>query len=128
MTPSRARSSSKEPPLRFFTSARTYDAPSFLPPSRFQPLDYRGLPLLAPRPRRLDPDFPFRFSPQDRAFPAFYEPKDDSAGLGHSTTFWFENPHPKPVMMAHALRELRCLHGREGRGDPAGRDPADSRR
>jgi hypothetical protein len=91
--------------LRFFTSARQYDPPSFLPPSRYQPLDYRGLPLLAPSAKALDPDFPFRFSPQDRSFPAFYEPKDD-LGLGHSTTFWFENPHPKPVMMV--LRHVSC--------------------
>jgi hypothetical protein len=99
------KENSKEPPLRFFTSARKYDPPSFLPPSRYQPLDFRGLPLLAPSALPSDPDFPFRFSPQDRAFPAFYEPKDD-LGLGHSTTFWFENPHSKPVVML--LRHVSC--------------------
>jgi hypothetical protein len=97
---------SKDPPLRFFTSARKWDPPSFLPPSRYQPLDFRGLPLLAPSAAPQDPDFPFRFSPQDRAFPGFYEVKDDSAGLKHSTTFWFENPHQKAVTML--LRYVSC--------------------
>ena len=58
---------------------------------------------------RSDPDFPFRFSPQDRVFPGFYEPKDDAAGLKHSTTFWFENPHSEARHDGLAVRELRRL-------------------
>jgi len=96
----------KDPPLRFFTSARKYDPPSFLPPSQYQKLDFRGLPLLAPSAAPADPDFPFRFSPQDRAFPAFYEPRDDTGGLKHSTTFWFENPNAKSVTMV--VRYVSC--------------------
>jgi hypothetical protein len=109
----KGKSNSNEPPLRFFTSARRYDPPSFMAPSQYQRLDFRGLPLLAPSAAPPDPEFPFRFSPQDRAFPGFYEPRDDTGGVKHSTTFWFENPHQKSVTMT--LRYLSCISCSSGK-------------
>jgi hypothetical protein len=100
------KSSAGDPPLRFFASARAWDPPSFLPPSPTQKWDYRGLPLLAPSARPIDPDFPFRFSPQDRAFQGFYEPVASADGMKHTTSFWFENPHARPVVMA--VRYVSC--------------------
>jgi len=101
------------PPLRFFTSTRAWDPPSLLPPSKSQPLDYRGLPLLAPSALPSDVDFPFRYSMADRAFPAFYEVKDDSAGLKHGASFWFENPHQQSVMLR--LKAVSCSSCSGGR-------------
>lgn len=107
------KGSGEDPPLRFFTSTRAWDPPSLLPPSKTQPLDYRGLPLLAPSATPHDPDFPFRFSVADRAFPAFYEVKDDAAGLKHAASFWFENPHQKPVSLQ--LKAVSCSSCSGGR-------------
>jgi hypothetical protein len=91
-------------PLHFFTSTRRWDPPAFPPPTPYQPFDYRGLPLLAPT--ALDPDMPFRYSVADRAFPAFFEVSDDTAGAKHPATFWFENPHQKPV--SFQLKHISC--------------------
>jgi len=100
-----------DPPLRFFTSARSWNPPSFLPPvfrayTKTFDLDYRGLPLLAPSALPSQADDPFKFSPQDRAFPAFYEPRSDSSGLPHTASFWFENTHQQPVSMK--LKYVSC--------------------
>lgn len=93
-----------ESPLHFFTSTRRWDPPLFAKPTPYQPFDYRGLPLLAPT--ALDPDMPFRYSVQDRAFPAFFEVYDAEAGPKHPASFWFENPHRKPVSMQ--LKYVSC--------------------
>ena len=100
------KGSGKEPPLRFFSSARAWDPPTFPLPSKEQPLDYRGLPLLAPSGTPSDPDFPFNFSVQNRAFPGFYEIQSDAAGPKHGAAFWFENPNPKSISMQ--LKSVSC--------------------
>jgi hypothetical protein len=100
----------KEPALRFASSARHWDPPNLDAVSDFgEPyfrLPYRGRPLLAPSAMPTDPDLPFRFSAQDRAFPGFYEVQAGGVGPKHSASFWFENPHEKSVIMQ--LREVSC--------------------
>lgn len=92
-----------EPPLRFASSTRQWDAPDFFSPegSRF-----RGFPLMAPSAMPSDPYRPFRFIVQDRVFPAFYEVQSDAAGPKNSASFWFENPRPQSVTMR--LQSVSC--------------------
>jgi hypothetical protein len=77
------------PPLRFFTSARSWDPPSVEP-------EYRHLPLIAPSRDPNKAGSAFEFSVQDRVFPGFYEPGADTP---RRAAFWFENRNPKPVVM-----------------------------
>jgi hypothetical protein len=91
------KSSSGEPPLRFFTSARRWDPPLLAG-------EYRNHPLLAPSAVvPADSDQPFPFSLQDRVFQGFYEPSQEY--LRH-TQYWFENRNPAPVTMQ--LKGLSC--------------------
>ena len=102
-----------EPPLRFFSAKRTWSPPSFQPPAREQPLDFRGMPLLAPAAFSADPNFPFEYSLQDRAYQGFFEVKDDAAGLKHAASFWFENLHQHPVSLR--LKSVSCTSCSGGR-------------
>lgn len=83
-----------EPPLRFFTSTRTWDPPLLTP-------EYRHLPLLAPSadPSKEDP---LAFSLQDRIFQGFYEPSPEV----RRAAFWFENRNPQSVTLQ--LKGVNC--------------------
>ncbi|MCE9562241.1 MAG: hypothetical protein K8U57_09325 [Planctomycetes bacterium] len=77
----------KEPPLRFFTSARQWN--------------------------------PFG-SPQDRAFPGFYEVQANAAGTPNGASFWFENRNDKSVTMQ--LKGVSCGQCSGGRVAPIPQD------
>jgi len=79
----------KEPPLRFFTSARQWN--------------------------------PFG-SPQDRAFPGFYELQANAAGTPNGASFWFENRNGKSVTMQ--LKGVSCGACSGGRVAPIPQDVA----
>lgn len=95
--------SSTDPPLRFFSSTRTWDPPDFR--STFA-RRYQGLPLLAPSADPAKEDTPFKFSVQDRIFPGYFEVQSDAVGPKNSADFWFENRHTNPVTMQ--LRWVSC--------------------
>ncbi len=93
----------KEPPLRFASSTRFWDAPDFFSP---EGVHFRGFPLTAPSATPADPEQPFRFELQNRVFPGFYEVQSDAGGTKHSASFWFENPHRQSVTMR--LQHVNC--------------------
>ena len=100
----------KDPPLRFASSTRHWDAPDFFSMGGSA---YRGFPLTAPSATPGDPDLPFRFDLQNRNFPGFYEIQSDAVGPKNSANFWFENPHAQSVTMR--LQSVSCTACSGGR-------------
>jgi hypothetical protein len=105
-----------EPPLRFANATRVWDPPDMVSVASPFGIRYRGLPLMAPSAdpaKSFDNDrSPFEFSLQDRVFPAYFEPGEKL----YSTSFWFQNRNPKPVVLQ--LQYVSCSSCSGGRLAP----------
>jgi hypothetical protein len=105
-----------EPPLRFANATRVWDPPDTLSVGTPFGIRYRGLELMAPSAdpaKSFENDRnPFEYSLQDRVFPAYFEPGEKL----YSTSFWFQNRNPKPVVLQ--LQYVSCSSCSGGRLAP----------